>query len=217
MVDCEISWQEEGVWKSLPYEIASAMVRTLMLHISKVEEAKQLYVHLLGEDASESKMQKAKNELDALKNVERYIVLNPRSGQIASQEWLNKHIKVINGVPSLKKEKTSIKLWVMTLYFSMQAQNFNLKLKVAEGKPDLKVRCLDLTAGTAQTKIQFLLDGYSHFTGNWDEEDQGGSGEEGGGSDNGSDMDSMIGDEAGIPGALTSMLRGCGGMIPSKI
>ena len=187
-----------------------------MLHISKVEEAKQLYVHLLGEEASESKMQKARNELDALKNVERYIVLNPRSGQLASQDWLSKHIKTIDGVPSLKKDKTSIKLWVMTLYFSMQSQNFNLKLKVAENKPELKVRCLDLTTGTMQTRIQFLLDGYSHFTGKWDEEDQGDSGEEGGGSDDGSDMDSMIGDEAGIPGAVTSMLKGCGGMIPLK-
>lgn len=56
---------ETETWLALPYEIASAFVRTLMLHIQKLKEAYTTW--------QESGTKKAEDAYVSLKEVQRYI------------------------------------------------------------------------------------------------------------------------------------------------
>ena len=76
----------DGQWQSLPYEIASAYVRTLMLHCRELTKAQAKADELLAQDPGETK-KKTKDDKDlvtSLKKMQRWIVLNPKTGQMAT-------------------------------------------------------------------------------------------------------------------------------------
>lgn len=205
-VCCQVFALEEGsTWKSLPYEVAAATVRTLVLHLKQFQTAKARYIEMLTEEGGESvqkKKKKCKDDLDALTNCERYIVMNTKTGQIATQEWVQKHIKCEGGQPVLKNEKAKIKPWVMSLTFQLAGQgDANIKLKPSQNKEAMRIRCLDLRTGVEQAKISFLLNGYGHIATSFTEEEDQDivcSGPE----EEDDDQDSMIGDEEGLPGQI---------------
>ncbi|CAJ1437547.1 unnamed protein product [Effrenium voratum] len=166
--------QEGEEWRSLPYEVASAVVRTLVLHCHRLNTAKDAYGSLLENDPKHKnkQTQRAKQELDGLRHAERYIVLNPRTGQLATQSWLSKHIKTVDGKPELKKKGSTARPWVMTLMFALLAKDACLKLKIGPGENACNIRCVDLRSGSTNSKVSQLLLGYKHFSAKLDKTDQ---------------------------------------------
>lgn len=150
----------------MSYELASAFVRTLMLHGAKLRAARNSFLELsaLDEHLKKAATKKAKQEFENLKSVSRYMVFNPRTGELASQQWLNNHIQVMDGVPCMKKKLGKACPFIVTLGFDLlPVGDVKLTVKTAPDKPALPVRCFDLREGGAQSKFTFLMDGYDHL------------------------------------------------------
>lgn len=79
----------------MPYEIAAEYVRTLMLHYKGLLDAEAVYDSHVAHDLEEKKeaTKKAKRDLK-MKSAKRYIVMNRRTGQLATQEWVSKNISI---------------------------------------------------------------------------------------------------------------------------
>lgn len=168
-----------------------------MLHCSKLKAARASLAALASHDESitQKATQKAKVEYEALKSVERYIVFNPRTGEIASQHWLNTHIAVQDGKPVLKRKNGKACPFVVTLGFVLNGGDCNLTLKTQPDKPARPVRCYDLRNGGAQSKFQFLMTGYEHLAEDLvDEFSCDGSASEA--------EDFLVDDEDGLPGFI---------------
>ena len=98
------------------------------------------------------------DERRKLCKAKRWIVLNPKTGQLATQSWLQKHIVAdSNGKPSVKDSKSKVKLWVMVFHFSFQDEQVELALQTDADKPKQKVRCIDLAAGQSSLLHGWLL------------------------------------------------------------
>ncbi|CAK9114704.1 Uncharacterized protein (Fragment), partial [Durusdinium trenchii] len=134
-------WQvqvESGEWQSMSYELASAFVRTLMLHGAKLRAARNSFLELsaLDEHLKKAATKKAKQEFENLKSVSRYMVFNPRTGELASQQWLNNHIQVMDGVPCMKKKLGKACPFIVTLGFDLlPVGDVKLTVKTAPDKP----------------------------------------------------------------------------------
>lgn len=189
-------------WKALPYEVASAFVRTLMLHCQRfMDTSKQLEDMQVADP--EAKKKKTQDKMDEQRNLckaKRWIVLNPKTGQLATQSWIQKYIVAdSNGKPTLKDSKSRAKLWVMVFHFSFQDELVELALQTDAGKPKQKVRCISLAGGQSQAALAFFMDGYYHMAG----ADRLG-GDEDAGEDDDESEETMIGDEDGLEGVLAA-------------
>ena len=100
--------QVQDAWIPLPYEIASAAVRTLVLHIRKLEAARAAFQLLYEKDPTKSKPKtvSTEQEVKLLESGQRHIVMNRRTGQIASAEWLYRHVHIVEGIPTPRNAKT---------------------------------------------------------------------------------------------------------------
>lgn len=139
-------------WQSLPYEIASALVRTLAIHCAAMSSAKSTLSECEEKDPEQVKCgsMKAKEAYEALWNCIRHIVMNKRTCQIATQDFIAKYIKVDeNGVPSLKKAGTKIQPWIMSVSIVQAGvqSEADLALRLKNSEPFRKVRCIDLANG----------------------------------------------------------------------
>ena len=184
--------QVNDEWQSLPYEIASSYVRTLMVHCHELFEAKKKAEALLGEDPEEKKKKTrdAKELHESLKKSQRWIVFNPKTGQLATQHWLQKHIKAdAAGKPVVKNSKSRVKPWVMVFHFESQDGETVLSLQRDPDKPQQKIRCVDIRNGQSHAALSFFMQGYQHFL---DEEDEQDDGEE--------SEDTMVGEDEGLEG-----------------
>ena len=185
--------QVDGQWQSLPYEIASAYVRTLMIHCREFTLAEQKADELQALDPEEKKKKttQAMENFTALKKAQRWIVLNPKTGQMATQSWLQKYIKSgPDGKPVLKDAKSKVKPWIMVFHFESDNGETTLSLQRDPSKPPEKVRCVDLRQGQSHGKLAFFMEGYHHFL-------------EGGGDSDDGEEDSeqtMIGEDEGLEG-----------------
>ena len=193
---------EENHWAPFPYEIASAYVRTLMIHVHKLKVCKASVEEALEKDPSSKKKttQKLQEQLESLKSSSRHFVLCNRTGQLATQEWLHKHISVDeHGVPFVKSPKC--RATIMSVVFRLVGNDAVLAVKLGPEKPELKVRCFHFESGKANHKITSLLDGYEHLVDNFEGED-----EEVESSDQES-SDSEIYDHHGLEGKVVHEIR----------
>lgn len=158
---------DNSEWQALPYEIASAFVRTLSIHLHQMQMAKESYHRLRENDQSEvnANTVKAKATLEDLKNHSRFILMNPRTGRLATQDWVARNVtRLPDGTPTWKNKSTKKSSpWTMTFTFKATGGNAALSLKLALAAPSRRVRCWDLRSGGERCKIANLLVGYEHM------------------------------------------------------
>lgn len=151
---------------ALPYEIAHAVVRTLVMHSQKYHDAKNDLKEQMDADPTmkKSKTLKAKETWEGLQSVDRYAVMNKRTAWIATPEWLSKYMVVgDNGEPKLKNEKSKVSAWILTLRITASGSEVDLQLRPRMGAAFRTVRCLDLRSGYAITKLGTIMAGYDHL------------------------------------------------------
>lgn len=164
---------QADVWIPLPYEIASAYVRTLMLHARKLSTSKVLLNEALEKDPNAKKKgtQKLRGDVESLMVAVRHFVLCKKTGQLATQEWLSKHIQVSpEGVPSVKNPKC--KAQIMSLGFTLAGTDVSLSLKLGADMAEMRVRCFHYETGKPNHKLSVFLDGYEHMVENFDDVDE---------------------------------------------
>lgn len=205
----QFEWQikdSDGVWQQLPYEVAHGVAKTVTMHGADVAAAKKELVKLLETDTEENKTKtkKAREQTERLKNVERWMIFNRRTGQLAVPEWIQKHIQADEqGRPQPKNPKTTSRPWLMTLKIVMvDTANVEISLRTdqQENAPFRRVRCLSLSQGTEKATLAHLTQGYSHLVSGNDEDDA----EEDAGSlgDESSSDEQLPGDADGLEGQI---------------
>eukprot|EP00438_Fugacium_kawagutii_P029588 Skav213420 [mRNA] locus=scaffold38:167382:172740:- [translate_table: standard] len=157
---------DENEWKALPYEACGAVVRSLMLHLHKVNEARAAKDKLLAEDPQSKKAAtvKAVAKAMSMQHVERYLVYNPRTGQLATEAWLSHHIQVVDGKPQWKnptKKHHPPKVLTLEVKILDDAQ-VDLKLDLGDSVPR-PVRCFDLRTTASNGDLEFLTQGFGHM------------------------------------------------------
>ena len=183
-------------------------MRTLVLHCHKLQNAKSAFHKLLKDDTALKKKatSKAKGEYDSLKRVDRYMVFNGRTGQMASQDWLARHIQCVDGKPQLKKSTSTARPWILTLGFALNGQEMKLTLKTCQDQPAARVRCFDLRHGCPNGKFKFIMLGYQHMGGEeWEndgkDQDEAAEPDSPNFEDDGYESaDSIVNDEQGLEG-----------------
>lgn len=163
------------MFHALPYEIAHAVVRTLCQHSHSWNLAKQELDRLKETDpeVAKSKTQKAKKAFDKLQACDRFIVMNRRTGFVATKEWLARNVTLDeNGKPSAKNSSSKAKPWVLTLRVAMQGASLKkLLLKACDSKDFKEVKCFDLPNGTWKSHLPTITAGYEHLFGADGDED----------------------------------------------
>ena len=157
--------QDAAQWHALPYEIASAYVRTLALTVNALQNSKKNLAVLREKDAHDSKPAtiKARNEYTGLRNCKRWIVMNKRTGCMATQEFLAKNVRTSDGRPVFKKMSAKQQPWVVTLGFKVENTDAQLTLQLTTSSPFYNLRCFDLSKGQQRSKLTILLEGYEHM------------------------------------------------------
>ena len=144
------------------------MVRSLMLHCWRVFQAHVAKETALSEDPGKVKATTKKNieKYNSLLKVERFIVFNNRTGQMATEAWLQKHITVVNGHPKFKhpcKQGKDPKILTLSVEITEQSQvNLKLDLGNNSGGPR-KIRCFDLRTAETPGDLKFLSSGFAHM------------------------------------------------------
>ena len=192
---------DSGEWQALPYEIASAFVRTLAIHMHQLNTTKNTHTLLLEEDPSEEKekTQKARDEHVSLLHYERWIIMNARTGQLATQDWISKNVvrSATNQISWRSKTNKNSAPWVMSFFFQAEGTEALLQLKLASAAPTRRVRCWDIRGGAERSnKIATILVGYESLMGELDEEESEAESEE-----------TAVGDEAGLEGQYLELVH----------
>lgn len=199
--------EEDGSWKALPYEAAGAAVRSLMIHCHKLAEAQTAADKALLDDPSQIKAttKKLVERVTSMQHVDRYIVFNPKTGQLATEMWLSKHIQVVNGKPEFKnasKKHKSPKILTLTLKIENGKLQLFLDLQCSGGSRPL--RCYDLRSSESQGDLQFLQAGFGHMADPWVDDDLQGDDvdfdEVRSEPDENDSDDELMGDEQGLEG-----------------
>lgn len=180
----------------MPYEIASAFVRVLCLHWKELQDAKLAYKKFKASDEEEANQltRRAKLRVGSLRKTVRYIIMNSRTRQMATQEWVSKHVQVDkDGVPMVKTKK--IQPWIMVLHFEIHNQIPLLEIQLMAKAPKCSVRCLEIASSEEKSELGDVLGGYS-----FEEEDDEASEAE--------SLPTQIGDEAGLEGSVVHQVYG---------
>ena len=157
---------EAGKWHALPYELAHAVVRIVAMHGKAFSDAKAEYESLKESDPAEAKPKtvKAKESFEGLRKVDRYTVMNRRTGWVATADWMARSIAVgPGGVPKLKKEGSKASPWILTVRLHILNQMLSIWLRPAAGKPFRSIRCIGLRDGNLKAKFTTLVAGYEHM------------------------------------------------------
>lgn len=159
---------DPGVFHCLPYELAHPVVKLATMHFKSYLEARREYRALADEDpkAKQKKTKTAKQAVDALKHVERFAILNRRTGTLATPEWVGRYFHISKeGKPTLKKDTGKIKPWIVTIRIEIEGDAANLWMQPAEAKGFRAVRCFSLSDGQLQASFSKLIAGYMHILG----------------------------------------------------
>ena len=96
-------------------------------------------------------------------SVEKYMVFNPRTGQMASEAWLQQHIQVVNGKPEFKKAKSKSPK-ILTLGIKITNSSLDLTLDFGNAEPFAQpVRCMDLRSSQPSGDLESLTSGFGHM------------------------------------------------------
>lgn len=165
-------------WLQLPYEVAHGVAKLVVLHGSEVIQAKKDLANQLlnGSEEKKTRTQKAREAVEKLKSVERFLVFNRRTGQLATADWIQKHIcSDEHGRPKVRNPKSTAKPWLMTMKFQGDEHvKISLRTDDVEGSAFRQVRCLSLTQGIEKADLQSLVSGYQHLVVNEEEGDDDG-------------------------------------------
>lgn len=139
-------------------------------------------------NATKKSETKLRERAQALRNVDLYIILNPKTLQQASPEWIDKYVTIdATGAPTLKSN-VKVKPRILTLtYRSNGSQDVSLALVLKPGEEPRAIRCWNLSSEASTTEISNLLGGYQHMLDPSDDE----------GSDDTAEY-SLPGDEEGL-------------------
>ena len=195
----ELCQDENSEWQALPYEIASAFVRTLAIHMHQLQVAKDSYIQLRASDENETAAHtiKARTAYESLKNHSRYMVMNSRTGHVATQDWVSRMVtRSADGIPIWKNKSAKKSApWTMMFTFRTIGKDPEVFLNLASAAPQRRVRCWDLRGGNERCKIASVLVGYEHMLNDFEQD------EEAGASDAESSV-TCVGDEAGLEGPV---------------
>lgn len=137
----------------------------------------------------EAKERKLRDRLADLRNVDLYIILNPKTNQMATQEWIDKNVECgENGEPRVK-DRLKSKCRIATLQYRSLRGDVHLSLILAPGEGARRVRCVDCNDRSTDNRLAQLLEGYEHLL-----DDSEGEGDEDGGE--------MPGDAEGLEGTF---------------
>jgi len=154
-------------WKALPYEAAGAVARSLMRHCHTLSELRKSKALLLEKDPQKKKAatQKVCVKVDSMLHVDKYMVFNPRTGQMATEAWLSDHIQVVEGKPEFKrKRKNDIGPKIVTLGIKVLENTVDLTLDLSHGDMGARpIRCFDLRDSKPQGDLQYLSTGFGHL------------------------------------------------------
>lgn len=115
------------------------------------------------EDSNGKNKDKVETRLKELRNCDLYIIINPKTNEMATPEFIAKHVVANeNKVPTIKGTKTTCKPKILTLEYRTKNSLISLSMVLAEGKSARPVRCWDLK-GHTNSKISQLLEGYQHM------------------------------------------------------
>lgn len=161
------SQDSSGVFQALPFEVAHGVVRTVVLRASCLTTAKEELAKLRQGDPTDSKAKtrEAAQKVQKLSNeTDRFIVFNRRTGQVATADWLTKHVTSdAEGRPIMKAKNSKNIAWIMTLKISLQSGELNLQLRSKSDQPFRRVRCFDLTSATSKLKLASFQQGYGYL------------------------------------------------------
>lgn len=158
--------QEKDEWLQLPYEIAHGVVRTLTKHTFDYLASKKKFEDSLNDDPEKKKPATTNLEIRyrKLQHVDLYMIFNRRTGQVATHDWVRKHIVAdSSGKPVLKKAESKLKPWVMTLRVDLDPDHSSIGLRSCNNGEFKEVRCFDLQNQCEKTKLAQLADGYAHL------------------------------------------------------
>ena len=156
---------DHGNWKSLPYEAVGALVRALMVHCHKLGELQVAKQQALDEDPSQKKAitKRLVEKANGMMHVDKYLVFNPRTGQLATETWLGKHIQIVNGKPQFRhpsKQNKDPKILTLTIKITDGALALHLDLGNGASR---MVRCWDLRSSKPQGDLKVLEGGFGHM------------------------------------------------------
>ena len=168
----------EEQYHNLPFEVAHGVVRTLVQHLSDFQGAKKELAGLLQGDPSskKKKTQTVAETVQKWRRVDKFIVMNRRTGQVATPEWLGKHIGVdAEGRPCMKNPKSTARAWILTLRCLVDEgdNSFSIALQTKESSNFRNVRCLELRTGLDHKCIDFMMSGYQHILSSEDDPEPG--------------------------------------------
>ena len=189
-------------WQSMPYEIAAAFVRTLSSHWKELQDAKTILTSHLETDISKTKdaTRKAERHYLSLKQKKRYIIMNRRTNQVATQEWVSRNVTTNQeGVPQVKAGK-KVQPWIMTMEVTLtgatKSSQAAFSLKLTSSSPAAPVRCWELPCDKPEASLSVLLAGYD-----FEEEPEI---EDGGDVSEAESLETVPGDELGLEGDVFS-------------
>lgn len=167
-----------GNWQQLPYEVAHGVAKTTVQHGSDVIAAKKEYAKQKAADHEETKgkTKAAREEMEKLNSVDRFIIYNRRTGQLACADWVQKHICADQqGRPKVRNPKSTNKPWLMTLRLETSDTNVEISLRTDDlpGSSFRKIRCFSFSKGQPNEKLASLVSGYEHLLDGKDCEEEG--------------------------------------------
>ena len=137
-----------------------------MLHCHKVRLLNsQLSAALLDDpDKKKAVTKKIEEKVASMMNVERYMIFNRRTGQVATQMWMEKHVHCVNGKPEFKKDSKKEKPKILTLRIKITGNQVDLALDLGDGHLGIRpVRCWDLRQSESKGDLDFLQLGFGHM------------------------------------------------------
>ena len=170
----QLGQDSSGIFQPLPFEVAHALVKTVVLHASEFATAKVTLAKLRESDPSDSKAktQAAKEKVENMHHTERFFVMNKRTGQLATAEWTSKHITTNASGISVSKSGSKAKAWVMTVKIKLSNGEVDLHLRSRDDGEFRKVRCFNLKTAGVKLTMASLSEGYGHLLNPDDVEEQ---------------------------------------------
>lgn len=166
---------ESDTWHALPFEVTHGIVRTFVKHAADLADAKSELSKLLADDPDMTKAKTAKQAEKVInyKRVDKFIVMNKRTGQVATPDWCSRHLTAAeDGRPKMKNPKSTAKAWVLTLRIILEDQNMDLLLRTADQDAFRKVRCFELLSGVVNKQLDSFVEGYEHIFRDDDSDEQ---------------------------------------------
>lgn len=153
--------------------MAHAIVRSITMHAQRWHEAKKDFQERKESDpeATKVKTKQAQELWKKMQLVDRHQVMNRRTGWVATQDWLSRHMVVDQaGVPRNRNPKSKAKAWVVTVRIKMTGTELEAQFRPSLEQAFRRIRCWDIRSGEPRCKLMSLAAGYQHVFEDFPEE-----------------------------------------------